>query len=91
MIEDSFLSLIASLCAVQISNTEISIERLASGVLQDVEAAGFAVDSVNQAVLIDDGVIDRDGTGGVVGGRWRNEVANFFDTWRGVGDSGDVD
>ena|ERR1700693_1420317 len=67
-----------------------SIEGWLARVFEDVEAAGFAVYGVDQVVLIDDGVIDGDGVGGVVGWRWWNEVADFFDAWRGVGDSGDI-
>jgi hypothetical protein len=68
-----------------------SIQRFASGVLQNVEAAGFAVDGVDQAVLIDNGVIDGDGVGGVIGWRRWNEEADFFDAWWGVCNSGNVD
>src|ERR1700730_4542022 len=67
-----------------------SIEGWLTSVLKNVQAAGFAVDGVNQAVLIHDGVIYGDGVGGVVGWRWRNEVADFFDTRRRVCHSGKI-
>src|ERR1700730_17057315 len=68
-----------------------SIEGWLTSVLKNVQAAGFAVDGVNQTVLTHDGVIYGDGVGGVVGWRWWNVVADFFDTRRGVCNSGNVD
>jgi hypothetical protein len=60
------------------------VEGWLADIFKDVEAAAFAVDGVDQAVFIDDGVIDGDGVRGVIGWRWGNVLADFFDAWRGA-------